>query len=200
MMLAAGGKVVFAFGRREQIDRLGDSVPEIVDGARNRVLQEGFDFGECDFDGIEVRAIGRQAAELCAGTFDRLSDSDRFVGGQVVHHHDVAWQESRRQDLFDIGEERGTVHGAIQDHRRCHALQPKRADEGHGLPMALRNGRSATFATQSASIAPGHLGRCARFIDEHQPLRLEIDLGIEPGLSPTQDIRPLLLGSVCGFF
>jgi hypothetical protein len=64
----------------------------------------------------------------------------------------------------------------------------------------MRHGGSAAFAAPSSSIAPGHLGRSTRFINEHQPLRLKINLGIEPGLPAAQDIRPLLFGGVRGFF
>ena len=106
----------------------------------------------------------------------------------------------RHQDLFDIGEESCTVHGAIKDHGCCHALQPECADEGGGFPMAMRHRRPAAFAAQSAPIPPGHFGRRARFINEHQPLRLEINLEIEPGLPPAQDVRPLLFGGVRCFF
>jgi hypothetical protein len=66
--------------------------------------------------------------------------------------------------------------------------------------MAVRYRGSAAFATQSSSIAPGHLGRSIRFINEHQPLWLKIDLGVEPSLALAEHVRPLLFGGVCGFF
>ena len=37
-------------------------------------------------------------------------------------------------------------------------------------------------------------------IDEHQPLRLEVDLGVELGLPPAKNVGPLLFGGVRGFF
>jgi hypothetical protein len=45
-----------------------------------------------------------------------------------------------------------------------------------------------------------HLGRGPRLIDEDQPFGLKIDLGVEPGLSPPKNVRPLLFGGVRGFF
>ena len=44
----------------------------------------------------------------------------------------------------------------------------------------MRNGCPAAFAAQSAPVTSGNLGRRSGFINEHQPLRLEVDLGIEP--------------------
>ncbi len=61
---------------------------------------------------------------------------------------------------------------------------------------AVRHGCPAAFAVRGPSIAPGHLGRRPCLIDEHQPLQLEIDLGVEPGLSPAENVGPLLLGGV----
>ena len=97
------------------------------------------------------------------------------------------------------------MHGAIQDHRRGHAFQPERADEGRGLPMAVRNRCPTAFTTQSSAIAPSHLGRGSGLIDEHQPFGLKIDLGIEPSLPSVENVRPLLFAriepwGVCGFF
>ncbi len=92
------------------------------------------------------------------------------------------------------------MHGTIEDHRRGHAFQTQRADEGRGFPMTVRHGCPAAFSARRTPIEPGHLGRRPCFIDEHQPLRLKIDLGVEPGLPPAKDIRPLLFGGVHRFF
>ncbi len=49
-------------------------------------------------------------------------------------------------------------------------------------------------------MAPGHLGRSAGLVNEHQPLGLQIGLGVEPGLPAAQDVSSLLLAGVRGFF
>jgi hypothetical protein len=49
-------------------------------------------------------------------------------------------------------------------------------------------------------MAPGHLGRSASLVNKHQPLGLQIGLGVEPGLPAAQDVSSLLLGRVRGFF
>ena len=59
---------------------------------------------------------------------------------------------------------------------------------------------AAARTAPGATIAPGHLGRGAGLIDEHQALGIEIGLRLEPGLPAAGDVRPLLLAGVCGFF
>jgi len=122
------------------------------------------------------------------------------MGGQVIHDDDIAWLEGWHQDLLDISEEGGGVHGAIEHHGCCHAFQAERADKGCGLPMAVRDWRATALATARASIAPGHFGRGPGLIDKHQLFGIEIGLGLEPSLATARNVRPLLLAGVCGFF
>jgi hypothetical protein len=49
-------------------------------------------------------------------------------------------------------------------------------------------------------VAPGHLGRSAGLVDEHQPLGFQVRLGVEPGLPAAQNVSSLLLARVRGFF
>ena len=92
------------------------------------------------------------------------------------------------------------MHGAVEHHGCGHPLQPKRADEGSGLPMAMGHRSVAALTPRCPAIAPRHLGRGAGLVDEDQSLRLQIAPGVEPGLTAAQDVRPLLLAGVCGFF
>ena len=62
----------------------------------------------------------------------------------------------------------------------------------HAGPQALAPGRS--------SVAAGHVGRGPGLIDEHEARRVEIKLIVEPLLPSSQDVRPVLLGRVCGLF
>ncbi len=92
------------------------------------------------------------------------------------------------------------MHGAVEDHGRGHALQSERADEGGCLPVAMGHRCPAAFAARRAAIAPCHLGRGTGFIDEHQPLGLQVALGLEPLPQAAQNIRALLFAGVRGFF
>ena len=177
--------------------------PEVIEVAvreGGRLLQEGFDLREGHFDRVEVRTVGRQEAEFRACPLDRRADRRRLVGRQVVHHHDVAGPQRRDQDLLDIGEEGRAVHGAVQGHRRGHAGQAEGADEGGGLPVTVGNRRPAPLAAGRTAIHPGHLGRGPALVDEHQSLRVEIGLPLEPGEAAPGYVGTRLLGGVRGLF
>ncbi len=92
------------------------------------------------------------------------------------------------------------MHGPVKDHGRGHAPQSQRADEGGRLPMAMGHGCPAAFAAWRAAIAPRHLGRGTGLIDEYQPLRLQLGLGLEPRPPAAQNISPLLFAGERGFF
>jgi hypothetical protein len=135
-----------------------------------------------------------------AGGFDGLTHGDRFMRGQIIHDDDVCGRERWRQHLLHIGQEGGAVHGAVEDHRCGHALQPERTDEGGRLPMPMRHRRPAAFTAPRATITPGHLGRCPGLVDEDQSLRFQIGLGLEPGPPTTLNVSALLFAGVRGFF
>src|SRR3546814_13006499 len=64
----------------ERVDAAGDGVPEVVDGSRGMLLEEGLELGEGHLDGIEVGAVGRQEAQLGAGPLDGLAHGRGLVG------------------------------------------------------------------------------------------------------------------------
>ena len=66
--------------------------------------------------------------------------------------------------------------------------------------MAVGNGGAAAHPPLGAAPQAGHLGRGAGLVDEDEFLGIEIGLGVKPGLAAKDDIRPLLLGGVRGFF
>jgi hypothetical protein len=57
-----------------------------------------------------------------------------------------------------------------------HAGDPQPGQEGCRLPMAVRNAGPKPLASWSAAITPGHVGRCPGLVDEHQTIRIEIEL------------------------
>ncbi len=65
-------------------------------------------------------------------------------------------------------------------------------------PWGIRG--AAAHPALGAAPQAGHLGRGAGLIDEDELLGIKIGLGVEPGLAAGDDIRPLLLGGVRGFF
>ncbi len=66
--------------------------------------------------------------------------------------------------------------------------------------MTVGNARATTLAPPGTPRQPRHLRRQARLVDEDQPGRIEVELAVKPGLALSQDLRPLLLQCVRGFF
>ena len=73
------------------------------------------------------------------------------MGGQVVHHYDITGFERGHLHLFDVGEEGGPVHGAVEHHGSGHSAQPERVDEGCGLPVPMRYGYAAAVSAQGSA-------------------------------------------------
>jgi hypothetical protein len=72
-------EVVFAFLRGEGAEQFADFVPERWDGARCGFAQEGLEFCEGHFDGIEVWRVGRQIVEPGASRLDGLTHAGYSV-------------------------------------------------------------------------------------------------------------------------
>ncbi len=66
--------------------------------------------------------------------------------------------------------------------------------------MAMGHWGTTALTAQRPTIAPRHLGRGSRFVDEHQAFGFQIGLGLEPSLPALHNVRPLLLACVRGFF
>jgi hypothetical protein len=49
-------------------------------------------------------------------------------------------------------------------------------------------------------MPPRHVGRGPGFVNEDQPLGVEIELAVEPGLPPLHDVGAVLFGGVRGLF
>jgi len=122
------------------------------------------------------------------------------VGGQVVHHDDLARSQSGNEHLVDIGEEDGPVHGAVEHHGCGQATEREGCDKRDRFPVPMRDRCPASLPTGCTPAQPGHLGRGAGLVNEHQVQGIEVRLRVEPGLPPGSDVGPLLLAGVRWFF
>src|SRR3546814_6613066 len=87
----------------------------------------------------------------------------------------------------------------LEHHRRGQAAGPQSADEGRGLPVAMRHRSPAALAAWRAAATAGHLCRRPGLVDEHQAIRIQLRLEFKPGAPAPQDVRTLLLAGVRGF-
>ena len=81
-VIAGSSEVVFAFRWCEGVDALGDGVPEVIDGSGGGLFEESLELGEGHFNGVKVRAVGRQEAQLCRV---RWPCARRWVCGRVSY-------------------------------------------------------------------------------------------------------------------
>lgn len=75
----------------------------------------GLAFGECHFNGIEVRAVRRQEQEPSPGVPHDLGRRGVLVSGEIVENDDGTGGQFRNQYFLDVSREGGTVHRAL-DH------------------------------------------------------------------------------------
>lgn len=190
---------VATFGRGEQVERRGDQRAHLIEGARACGAEERLQFGEGEFDRIEVGAVRREKPEMGADGFEGGADLRLFVDREVIEHHDVAGSQRGHQHLFDIGEERRIVDRSVEDRRRAQPLEPQRGDDGVCLPMAAGRVVVQPDAARAAAVAAQQVGRHAAFIEKHilaYVAQWLPGLPLPPGGG---DIRPALFVGVYGF-
>ena len=67
--------------------------------------QQRLELGEGHLDRIEVGRIGRQEEKPRSRLLDGLAHTANPLGWQVIHDHDVAGAQFRREDLLGIGQQ-----------------------------------------------------------------------------------------------
>jgi hypothetical protein len=108
--------------------------------------------------------------------------------------------QSWSKDLFDIGQEVGSVHRAIKHKRGGDTIIAQPAYESRCFPMAVRHLIDEPFALRSPAIEAGHLGGGGGLIDEDKVLRIKGWLFFPQRLTGRGDVGPILLGRVYAFF
>ena len=192
--------VVPTFGRREECERGGDEGGDLIEAARPRRAQERFQFGEREFDRIEVGTVGRQESEVRAGGLDRGPHLGLFVHRQVVEDDDVAAVQRRHQDLLDVGQEARIVDGAIEDRGRGQAVRPQRDDDRVRLPVTARRVIVEARAPETPTVAAKQVGRDAAFIEKDVLPRVAERQPVSPAAALSGDVGAPLFVGVDRFF
>jgi hypothetical protein len=66
--------------------------------------------------------------------------------------------------------------------------------------MAMGDADAQALAAAAAPVGPSHVGRGPSLVDEDQAFGIKIELTVEPGFAPLQDVGAVLLGRVRGLF
>ena len=191
---------VVAFSGGEEVECGGDQRADLIEGSGPRRPQEGLQLRKRQFDRIEVRAVGRQEAEVRPDGFDRGADGGLFVGGEVVEDDDIARVERRGEDLLHIGQERRVVDRPVKDRRRPKAVEPQRSDHRVRLPMAARRVIPEARAGRTAPVSPQQVGGHAALVEKDVAADVPQRLPVAPLAARRRDIRPALFVGVYRFF
>jgi hypothetical protein len=173
---------------------------ECFDSSFGCGAEQRLEFGESQFNGVEIWAVGRQVDQLSAPSFDSFAYASRFVSGQVIHDHDVSGPERRGQLLLDVGPKGCAVHGTVDHRRRNEAPGPQRPDERSRLPVGVRHFSDHSAAASGSTVETRHLGVRARFVEKYQLLRMKMRLPESPEYATLGYIGTILLSSMQDFF
>lgn len=194
VVLAAGcGEVVAALLRREARECLADRYPEVRHRAGGRAPQQRLQLCEHLLDRVEIRAVGRKEEQPRSCGLDRVLHAGDLVGWQVVHDDDVVGLQHWDQGFGDIAAKARAVPGAVQQRGRAQPARAQGGRDGRGLVVAKRGCKPAALAARRPAIAARHVGGSRGLIQEHQPVRIELGLRLEPRLARHPYVFALLL-------
>ena len=192
--------VVAALGGGEARQTRTEERPERVDRAAAGFADDGFEFGEAQLDRVKVGTVGRQEAQRRAGRFNSVAHAVAFVRGEIVGNHHVTGLQRRHEDLFDVGEEAGPVHRAIEDPWSGEPRHPQRGDEGAAFPPTLRRVIGDPLAARAAPIPPQEIGGDPGFIEKDEAGRVERRSGRRPLRAGGRDVGAIVFGRAYRFF
>jgi hypothetical protein len=66
--------------------------------------------------------------------------------------------------------------------------------------VAVRHAGAQALAAPAAAMASRQVGRGPGLVDKEKAIRIEVELALEPGLAPLQDVGTILLRGMGGLF
>ena len=155
-----------------------------------------FDLGPAFFDRVEVRRVGRQVTECCAGLFNEFPYAVHFVRSEIVHDDQLTGLQLWTKNVFQISPEDIAIGGCFDGHRCYPAGNGDRSQHRQGSPAAGRNSFLDARAAQRPSITPRHFRRDAALVDEDELRRIDLPGFLLPELALCFDPVTVPLGGV----
>ena len=165
-----------------------------------RLAQMSLEFGECEFNRVEIGTVRRQITDRHSLGRENAGDSLYLMGGEVVEDERIARVQVRTEHLLQINGEDLSIHRSFHQEGGGDAFVAQGRKEGGTLPMPMRDGTEATLPHRAATMNPGQFGVQTRFIDKHQPADIPSGLLLVPKLPCGFNLRPILLGGARRFF
>jgi hypothetical protein len=158
------------------------------------------ELGEDLFDRIEIGAVGWQEQEARASGSDGGPDGGLLVAGEVVHDDDIVSGKRRAQLLLDPLGEACAIDRLIEDERSVDPVATQGGDEGHRLPVAVRDLGMKTLAFWCPATQRSHVGLGPGLVDKNEARWIRPTLIPLPLLAPSCDPGPELFGGKNAFF
>jgi hypothetical protein len=156
----------------EKVQGNRDELDDLVEAARPRRPQECLQLCKGEFDGIEIRTVGRQKAQARARAFNGGLHLGLLVHREVIEHDDIAGPQRGDEHLLDVREKRGIVERSVKYCWRREAVDAERGDDRVRLPVPAWRVIAETQAARAAAIATQQIGRNPRFVDEDVAARI----------------------------
>ena len=86
---------VATFGGGEKAEGRGDQRTDVIKGPWTCGAEERLQFGEGEFDRVEIGTVGREKPQLRPDGFDGRADGGLLVGREVVEDDDIPRPQRR---------------------------------------------------------------------------------------------------------
>ena len=178
---------------RDGGEDLANGLADGINGSRLGLSQVMFNLCEELFDRVQVWGIFWEKEELGPGAPDCGANGFGLVRGEIVHDHDIAGRQGRREHLLDIDLEALAVDRLVQQPRCRNPIPAQGGQERHRVPMA-----EGGFARQACALGrPAsqrrHIGLGPGLVDEDQPRGLDLGLMFQPLRAASGDVGTVLL-------
>lgn len=177
-----------------------DGSEETFLGSGLGVTQRLFDLRPHQFDGIEIRTIGRKETQLRSRGLDKSLGFGVPVGRKIIADDDVSRLERGTKDVTDVFPKDHRVGGPLDDHASGLTAEADRPQHGSGLPMATGSMVMESLPTQGTTAQPGHVGLGAGLVQKDQSICRELFLLCLPETPFFHDIRTILFAGPQRFF
>jgi hypothetical protein len=150
-----------------------DSGAKVLLGVQSEMAQLPFEIRPPQFDGVQVRAVGRQIDGDGAGGLNGLAYALHLVRAQVVEADDVAFpQPGNEPSAYEVQEDLA-VHRSSVSHEPWPFADAHRPDERHRPPLSEGPRALGTTASTCPSEVPAHSGRAVGLVEEDESFQLE---------------------------
>ena len=192
--------VVCALVWEKQRERGVHQRADLVTGAGTGAAQERLQFGEGQFDGIEVGTVGWKKAQMRPGMLDGLSNLRLFVDREIIEDHDIAAPQCRDEHLLHVGAEGDGIDRAIEHGRRGECCGAQRCDHGVRLPVAAWRVIRRARAPRAPRKAPQQIRGDTRLVHKDVVAGIMKRHHLAPLPPRGGDVRAPLFAGVYRFF